>query len=462
MNQRLLRVVRLATFGLDLFTLNLLVLLFQLVLQRTQGGEVVGYIRFWMWLNIAWMLVSNLGNLYREKSLSSFEEFCRRTMHCFFYWLCLVMVYLFFARQFELSRLYIFLVLGGQGMLLLMNRFIYLGVRQHFQRRQYLTRKVMIIGFNDTAKKLATYLEEEDHYAEVVGFCEEEENVRELTHYPILGPVSQSIATSRAHGVEEIFSTIAPEQDLGIYQVMDEADQLCIRFRVIPDLSYVMNRAFHIDYLNDIPVLSTRKEPLDDGGNRIRKRIFDIAFSGMILLLVLPWLVPIIGLLIKLESKGPIFFKQPRSGKNNQTFQCIKFRSMRLNDDAHHKQASRNDSRLTRIGRLLRKTNLDEMPQFINVFRGEMSVVGPRPHMLKHTDDYSKLIQQFMLRHFVKPGVTGWAQVNGYRGETTRLGQMEGRVKHDLWYAENWSLWLDVRIVFLTVWTTVKGDKQAF
>jgi putative colanic acid biosynthesis UDP-glucose lipid carrier transferase len=361
-----------------------------------------------------------------------------------------------------LSRIFIALVLTSYGAMLLVNRFVYLGVRQYFRQRQYLNRRVMIIGYNDTARKLAGYLEEQGRYTEVVGFCEEAENVRELTHYPVVGPVERSIEMSQRMGVDEIYSTIAPEQDRGLYRVMEQADQLCIRFKLIPDLGQFINRSFHIDYLKDMPVLSVRREPLDDAGNRIRKRLFDIVFSGLVVLLMLPWLVPVVGLLIWLESPGPIFFRQARTGKNNQSFDCWKFRSMRVNREADSRQASRNDARLTRMGKFLRRTNLDEMPQFINVLRGDMSVVGPRPHMLKHTDDYSKLIDEYMVRQFVKPGVTGWAQVHGYRGETRTLQQMEQRVAHDLWYAENWSLWLDVRIVFLTVYSTVRGNKNAF
>lgn len=462
MNTRFLRLVQLSVFGLDLIALNILILLLQWGMPRVQTSGSLEYAQFWMWLNASWLIVTIVGNLYNEKYIASFEVFSRRTMHAYFYWLILVLVYLFFTRQLELSRLYILFVLTSQGGMLLMNRFIYLGVRGYFRQNNYLTRKVMILGYNETAKKLVSYLEEDGRYTEIVGFCEEEENVQELTNYPIVAPVRRTIDVSKLLGVEEIYSTIAPEQDRGIYRVMQEADRHCIRFKVIPDMSYFMNRTFHVDYLNDIPVLSVRKEPLDDAGNRIKKRLFDIVVSGLVCLTILPWMIPIIGILIWIESPGPIFFKQQRTGKNNKPFLCLKFRSMKVNREANARQATRNDSRLTRIGKVLRKTNLDEFPQFLNVLRGDMSIVGPRPHMLKHTDDYSKLIDEYMVRQFVKPGVTGWAQVNGYRGETRTLEQMQGRVNHDLWYAENWSLWLDIRIMFLTVYTTIKGDKNAF
>jgi len=167
-------------------------------------------------------------------------------------------------------------------------------------------------------------------------------------------------------------------------------------------------------------------------------------------------------LLIKLTSKGPVFFVQLRSGKDNNSFRCFKFRTLRINGDADSKQVTRDDNRITWLGKFLRKSSMDELPQFFNVLMGDMSVVGPRPHMLKHTEDYSRILNEYMIRHFVKPGVTGWAQVCGFRGEIKNEEELRNRIEHDIWYLENWSLWLDFRIIFLTLYVTFKGDKNAF
>jgi undecaprenyl-phosphate galactose phosphotransferase/putative colanic acid biosynthesis UDP-glucose lipid carrier transferase len=167
-------------------------------------------------------------------------------------------------------------------------------------------------------------------------------------------------------------------------------------------------------------------------------------------------------ILIKLETKGPVFFKQLRSGKDNQPFYCIKFRSMKLNGESDTRQARKDDYRITKIGAFMRRNSIDEMPQFFNVLMGEMSVVGPRPHMLHHTQEYSEIIDQYMVRHFVLPGITGWAQVRGLRGETKEDGAMEERVKADIWYLENWSLLLDLKIVFLTCWQLIVGQDNVF
>ena len=198
-------------------------------------------------------------------------------------------------------------------------------------------------------------------------------------------------------------------------------------------------------------LFNPNKIPLDDLTMRFGKRIFDIVFSAGIILFVFSWLFPVITLIIKMNSKGPVFFMQQRTGINNKTFMCLKFRTMTVNSESDSKQAQVNDSRITSIGNFLRRTNIDELPQFINVFLGNMSVVGPRPHMLKHTEQYSALIQHYKVRHFVKPGITGWAQVNGYRGLTDELWKMEKRVEYDMEYLENWHFFWDIKIIFMTL-----------
>jgi len=320
----------------------------------------------------------------------------------------------------------------------------------------------MIIGYNERAKRLAYYLEQQPIATEIVGFFEDESNVHELTNYPIITDKSNIIGISVQNNVTEIFSTVSPEEDRSLYNIMNQADQACIRFRILPNLDHFVRRPVHIEYIEDMPVLSLRNEPLEDVGNRIKKRLFDLTVSVLVIVFILSWLVPIIALLIKLGSKGPVFFIQKRNGKDGKPFNCLKFRSMKVNADSNSKQATKNDSRITKLGNFMRKTSIDELPQFFNVLMSDMSVVGPRPHMLKHTEDYSRLINQFMIRHFLKPGITGWAQVNGYRGETKTVQDMANRVKYDIWYLENWSLMLDARVVFMTAFNVAKGEKNAY
>jgi len=215
------------------------------------------------------------------------------------------------------------------------------------------------------------------------------------------------------------------------------------------------------EYIDDIEVFTNHEIPLENPVNKALKRVLDIIFSSLVLLLCLP-LFPIIALIIKLQSPGPILFRQLRTGLNGDNFVCYKFRSMHVNADADRLQATENDPRKFPFGNIMRKYNLDELPQFWNVLKGNMSVVGPRPHMLAHTEMYSELIRQYMVRHFVKPGITGWAQVTGFRGETKELWQMEERIKRDIWYMEHWTIWLDIRIIWMTAKTIVVHDKMAF
>jgi exopolysaccharide biosynthesis polyprenyl glycosylphosphotransferase len=211
-----------------------------------------------------------------------------------------------------------------------------------------------------------------------------------------------------------------------------------------------------------MPVLKRYREPLRRLHKQFLKRSFDIAVSSLVIIFILSWLIPIVSLLIKLESKGPVFFKQLRSGRDNGHFICLKFRSMYTNDASDLIQATKNDARITRVGAFLRKTSLDEFPQFLNVFMGNMSIVGPRPHMLHHTEQYSSQVNHYMVRLYLKPGLTGWAQVKGYRGEIRNIELLKSRVDHDIWYMENWSLLLDVKIMFMTLYNIIKGEENAY
>lgn len=422
----------------------------------------IEYHNFLYFLNGLWIVISIFCEIYKESNITSFESFSRVSVRAFLFFMAILMFYLFFFHQFVISRMFLVVLLGSVSSFLVFNRFIYLIIYQYFKRKDYLITRIVILGYNNVSKKLVEYLERDAINAEILGFCEEEENIHEITHYPLLNTIDNSLITCKLYNATDIYSTIAPEQNEKIYDVIRHAEQNCIRFRLIPDLGYFIKQKLYIDYIHDLPVISLRKEPLEDLGNRIGKRIFDIMVSSFVVIFILPVVVPIIGLLIKLESRGPVFFRQFRSAKNNKKFSCLKFRSMCTNNQADSAQASIDDERITRIGRFLRRTSLDEFPQFLNVLTGQMSIVGPRPHMLKHTKDYSKLLNQFMVRQFVKPGITGWAQINGLRGETRELSHMEKRVEHDIWYMENWSIWLDIKIIFLTIFKVFGRDKNAF
>ena len=448
---------------LDLIILNLVFFLIYFIFnENMQWGLPKIYVECCLLLNVSWFLLTFISRTYSGEAFNRFEWFIKRTAQVYFLWIISAMFYLFFLRKYQLSRGFIFTLFIAFGFGLLLNRFLYLGIHIYLKKSNRLLNKVIIIGYNNTAKKLANYFTEEGLNIQLVGFTEESSNVTELSYFPILTEIKNTVAIAKKMDVHEIFSTIPPEQNQFIYTILHEAERECIRFKVVPDFTSLIKTPVVIDYIRDLPILSLRRDPLDNIGNQIKKRVLDLAVSFLVVIFILSWLIPLLGLLIMLESKGPVFFSQQRSGKNNKKFNCLKFRSMRINQEAESKQATKYDQRITRVGKFLRRTSLDEFPQFINVLKGEMSLVGPRPHMVKHTSDYSKIVDNFMIRQFLKPGITGWAQINGFRGQITDNQQLKSRITSDLWYLENWTIWLDIRILFLTVYKIVKGDENAF
>ena len=296
----------------------------------------------------------------------------------------------------------------------------------------------------------------------VVGYFAEHPSDNYPKECRYLGTPQEVIPYLKKSKTEQLYCGLASSHSKEIMPIISYYENNLIHFYSVPNVRNYLKRRMHLELIGSVPVLDIRQEPLAQPENRLAKRLFDIVFSLLFLCTIFPIIFIIIGLAIKITSPGPIFFKQKRSGKENKEFWCYKFRSMRVNKDSDKVQATLNDPRKTRLGNFMRKTSIDELPQFINVLLGDMSVVGPRPHMLKHTEEYSKLIDKYMVRHLVKPGITGWAQVTGFRGETKELWQMEGRVERDIWYLEHWTFMLDLYIIYKTVKNAVKGEKEAY
>ncbi|WP_029906501.1 undecaprenyl-phosphate glucose phosphotransferase [Prevotella sp. 10(H)] len=330
-----------------------------------------------------------------------------------------------------------------------------------YRRKGYNYRQVVIIGAGSSAVKTYESLIFSDFGYKVLGFFDDDEKKRNnLPNY--LGKISDLELFIENKRVDEVFCTITGNDDDLIYDLIRFSEKNMIRFHLVPEFHKYIKRRFSLHFIDSTPVLSLRYEPLQHFSNRFIKRTFDLIFSGLVLICVFPLIYLIFGIIIKRTSPGPIFFKQKRTGIKGKEFYCYKFRSMSLNEEANKKQATADDPRITKVGAFMRKTSIDELPQFINVFKNDMSVVGPRPHMLQHTDLYSSLIDKFMVRHLVKPGITGWAQVTGCRGETKTVDEMEERVKRDVWYLENWTFFLDLKIIYLTIANVFKGDEKAF
>ncbi len=331
---------------------------------------------------------------------------------------------------------------------------------KHMRNLGWNYTRVVIVGTNPTARRLYRALTNDSGYGyRVLGFFDKYPaegfdgvyagNLDSLEHF------------IRAHKVDEVFFTLSGENERDMLRVVKVTDDAMVQFHYVPKISPYVGRRFELTGVGGLPVLTPLVNPLGRTVNRLIKRAFDITFSSIVLILSPIVFIPV-AIAVKLSSPGPVFFRQKRTGYRGREFDCLKFRTMKVNADADTRQATGNDPRKTRVGDFLRRTSIDELPQFINVWLGDMSVVGPRPHMLAHTRQYSELIDRYMIRHMVKPGITGWAQVCGFRGNTDELWKMQGRVDRDVWYIEHWSFMLDLKIIIKTVVNALRGESNAY
>jgi putative colanic acid biosynthesis UDP-glucose lipid carrier transferase len=316
-------------------------------------------------------------------------------------------------------------------------------------------RRTIILGTNKQAKAIAKFFKDTPELGfintKMVSFKKpRQEDLNTLFKY------------IKAHEVDEIYCSLSEISKVDVKAITQFADNNLKVVKFIPEQNTILNKELKRDFYGLVPVLEFRSIPLDDSYSLAFKRVFDVVFSIFVIVFIMSWLTPILALLIKLESDGPVFFKQKRNGYNYKSFNCFKFRSMVINKEADLIQVQKADDRVTNVGKFLRQTSIDELPQFFNVLIGDMSVVGPRPHMLSHTDMYASKVDKFMVRHFVKPGITGLAQVSGFRGEVESDSDIIGRVKFDIYYVENWSVLLDVKIIIKTIVKAFKGDDKAY
>lgn len=325
-------------------------------------------------------------------------------------------------------------------------------------------RYVVLVG--STSNNIEMYYELSDDPStgyRVNGYFDDEPNPEMPSQCPYLGRPEEIPNYLKDNSyIHYLFCCLPSRRSELIIQIINYCENHLVHFYSVPNLHNYLHNRVYFNMMGNVPYLSLRQDPLSRLENKILKRAFDIVFSLLFLCTLFPIILIIVTIVTKLTMPGPIFFKQKRNGLNDKEFYCYKFRSMKVNKEADTLQATKDDPRKTRWGNIMRKTNIDELPQFINVLLGDMSIVGPRPHMLKHTEEYSKLINKYMVRHFVKPGITGWSQVTGYRGETKELKNMEGRVIGDIWYIEHWSFWLDIYIIYKTVRNAIHGEKNAY
>lgn len=402
--------------------------------------------------NLAWLFLVMVSNPYNVTKGWSASKMVKSQMAFIFIHLLIVASLIFFFKR-SYSVLQITVIYG----LFITLFFTWKVITYYFRKvftAEVLTKNFILIGKNTASREIRKYyLSNPQLGYKFLGYFEFGSD------FLIVEDIRQFCVDKEVH---EIYCCPTKVNDASLRKLVDFGLDSLIKIKIVADSPELSQQSLQFDNSDRQPGRDISVIALDESRSQFVKRVFDILFSSAFLILIMTWLLPVVALIIKLDSKGPVFFLQLRSGQNNKSFKCMKFRTMIVNQDSDNKQATKDDPRITKLGHFLRKTSIDELPQFINVFIGNMSVVGPRPHMLKHTEEYSKLIERFLGRHYVKPGITGLAQCMGYRGETKDLADMENRVRLDRYYIENWTFWLDIKIIFLTVVSLIRGSDKAF
>jgi putative colanic acid biosynthesis UDP-glucose lipid carrier transferase len=414
------------------------------------------YLQYVIFVSIAWIILSfktNFYEIYRFTHVTKIISLASKQAMIYF-----LIVFAFFGiyRDSVLEPLAIFkYILLVMALICAIKLTIYFILKKYRQKLGGNHRKVVIIGLNQKTDQLRKFFLDRPEFGYQLQRTFDLNNPRKVD-------IESCFEYIIDNNIDEIYSSVAELDNESLLKLIDFADNNLKVLKFLPDNREIYSKRLDFAYYGVLPILSLRKIPMDEPFNKFIKRSFDVILSLFVIVGVLSWLTPILALFISLESKGPVFFKQKRNGLDYKEFFCYKFRSMTPNPIADLYQVTKGDERITRVGRIIRKTSVDELPQFINVLKGEMSVVGPRPHMVSHTHMYAERIDKFMVRHFIKPGITGLAQVSGYRGEVENDNDIINRVKYDIFYLENWSLFLDLKIVFQTIYNALRGEEKAY
>ncbi|WP_348800199.1 exopolysaccharide biosynthesis polyprenyl glycosylphosphotransferase [Flavobacterium adhaerens] len=408
-----------------------------------------------LFISCIWLLIAtNLGfyEVYRYTKVISILS-CTLKQTIAFAICCLALNY-FYPDRYQLVDLFLFVSTAGICVLGF-KLFIYFFLRKYRILFGGNFRMVVLVGKENSIQPLQHFFEENPDYGYklIKTFDLSHQNVDSLTG------IFSFILTQK---IDEIYCAMTDLNSKQVEEFIFFADNNLKTLKFIPDEKQLLSLNIAFEYYDYIPVIPQRTISLDEASHKIIKRVFDIFFSSLIIVGILSWLTPILAVIIRFDSKGPLFFVQKRNGLNNKEFNCFKFRSMEINSLADIEQVTKNDTRITKVGKFIRKTSIDELPQFFNVLMGDMSVVGPRPHMVSHTNMYAERIDKFMVRHFIKPGITGLAQTKGFRGEVESDKDIINRVRYDIFYIEKWSLLLDFKIILNTIFNTLKGDSKAY
>ena len=418
-------------------------------------------------LSFLWLIAAYFSSIYGDRRAKKFSEEVTYIFYTFLLFTLLISSLSFFINIYfknSLNIFYTFILIFLP--LLIVEKYIF---RKYIHAQIYkgdLYESVIIVGLkNDGLDYLETINKFYYFGYRCIGYIDDKKNINIGTTY--LGSLNDLENIIKTTIADEIVVALPHSEAKIIQDIIEISDFLKIKVRILPNYSQYAISSVQVNNIGLMPVLNIKALPLDKIENKLFKRILDIVGIFLFIVLIGFWLLPIIALLVKLSSKGPILFKQERWGLNNQKITCYKFRSMYIESmditkDGQYNQATKDDNRITPIGKILRKNNLDELPQFWNVLIGNMSIVGPRPHPIQLNLESMQSVDNYMLRHIVLPGITGWAQVNGFRGETKEQGLMQKRINYDLYYIHNWTIWLDFQIILQTVINFFRGDQNAY
>ncbi|WP_354507926.1 exopolysaccharide biosynthesis polyprenyl glycosylphosphotransferase [Moheibacter stercoris] len=451
---------------LDLTILVFLFFLFLFVNDPTWDRSLQGLIIFGkvhykslLLFIIFWLLISNHSKLYKSFRLTRYLEFARKsTFQTLGFAIILFAISGGKSEMLYSSKLSL-VFLAILFIYLLVSRFAVLRLLKHKWRKGLDNKNVLLVGYNNNTDGLLNLMNEKKEFGLMVTKILVSKDPKQNQQLFDLETFQDELIQQK---IDIIYICLGSGlSETTINQIVEIAEKNYKIIGYIPDSSIENKQSLEINYLDSFPILYYKKLPLDHTFNQFTKRVFDIVFTVFVFVFLLSWLMPIIALLVLITQGRPIFFSQKRNGLNGEEFDCLKFRTMIPHKHNSVKPTERNDPRVTRLGRILRKTSLDELPQFINVLKGEMSIVGPRPHMVSENESYSEIIKRYSLRHYVKPGITGLAQTKGYRGAIDSDIDMEKRIRADIYYVRNWSFLLDIFIIYKTVKLMIFGDENA-
>jgi putative colanic acid biosynthesis UDP-glucose lipid carrier transferase len=448
---------------------------------KTKSGRYSGYIRpfsylidliiinvlavFILWfhtnqiyyavfISFGWFIIAaNLGfyEVYRYTKVIAILN-CTLKQGVLFAFFCLILEYFYSETANQKAvALFVFVTLSA---VLFIKLFIYYFLKRYRILFGRNFRSVILLGNNNSISPLKSFFTDNPDYGyQLVKVFTLEDNKKQR--------IDDCLSFVLKNKIDEIYCSMADLSETQINDIISFSDNNLKTLKLIPSKKQILSRSVKFEYYDYIPVISLRNILQDETLNKIFKRVFDLLFSILIIVGILSWLIPILAIIIKWDSKGPLFFVQKRNGLNYVEFDCYKFRSMEFDDQYGLDLSPENQFRITKVGKFIRKTSIDELPQFFNVLLGEMSVVGPRPHPIGDNDRYALMADKFMVRHFVKPGITGLAQTKGFRGEVETDEDIINRVKYDIFYMENWSILLDIKIILNTIYNMLKGDEKA-